>query len=384
MLKGYRTMLFPNKQQQELIIKFCNASRFAYNWALAYEKENYEKGNKFISGYDMTKIFTQLKKQEDYLWLKEISARALKVSILNACESYQNFFKGKSKHPKFKTKKNSKMKCATHEGTTVIEKKRIRLEKLGWVKCHKHNIPIYDSMKIYNPKIEFDGLNYWFACSIDTDDYKIHKINQEKTEPIGIDLGIKTLATCSNGKNFKRVNIKRIEKRLKKLKRRASKRYAEMIKISKETKTKFHKLQKSKNLIKLEKKILKLEQHITNIRKNNLHEITSTLIKLNPSHIVIEDLNVSGMKKNKHLSKAITDCSFYEFRRQLEYKCKWNDIELVIADRWFPSSKLCSCCGNKKDKLSLSERTYICEHCGLVIDRDYNASLNLKNLVMSN
>lgn len=381
MIKGYKTMIYPNKQQRELIIKFCNASRFAYNWAIATEEDNHKNGCKFISGYDMTKLFTQFKKQEENKWLKEISVRALKVAILNACESYQNFFKGKSKHPKFKTKKNSKMKCATHEGRTIIERRRIRLEKLGWVKSHKHNMPIYEGMKIYNPKIEFDGLNYWFSCGIDTDDYKTTKINKDKTEPIGIDLGVKTLVTCSNGMTFNRVNIKKLEKRLKRLQRKASKQYDKMIKISKETKTKFHKLQKSNNLIKLEQKILKLQQHISNIRLNNIHKITSTLIKENPSHIVIEDLNIKGMMKNKHLSKAIQDCSFYEIRRQLEYKCKWNDIKLVIADRWYASSKICSCCGNKKQKLSLSERTYVCEECGNIIDRDYNASLNLKNLV---
>ena len=137
---------------------------------------------------------------------------------------------------------------------------------------------------------------------------------------------------------------------------------------------------KSKNLQKLETLILKQHQKISNVRINNIHQATTKLIKLNPSAIIIEDLNIKGMMKNKHLSKAVADCAFYEIRRQLEYKCKWNNIKLIVADRWYPSSKICSCCGNKKTKLSLSERTYICECCGTVIDRDYNASLNLKNL----
>jgi len=378
MIKGFKTMIYPTKEQADKIIKFCNASRFAYNWAIALEEENYKNGNKFISGYDLTKMFTQFKKQEGNEWLKEISGRALKVVILNASTSYENFFKKKSKHPKFKSKKNSKMSCATHERSTIIEKKRIRCEKLGWIKTHKHNIPIVENIKYYNHKLSFDGINFWFSVSVEISDKDGNEI---KTNPIGIDLGIKTLATCSNGMIFNRVNIKNLEKKLKRLQKQSSRHYCEMIKISKEMKTKFQYLQKSKNLIKLEKEILKLQQHISNIRKNNIHSITSILTKLNPSHIVIEDLNVNGMMKNRHLSKSIADCSFYEIRRQLEYKCKWKNINLIIADRWYPSSKLCSYCGHKKDKLSLSERVYICEECGEAIDRDFNASLNLERLV---
>ena len=153
MIKGYKTMIYPTKEQAEKIIKFCNASRFAYNWAIALEEENYKNGGKFISGYDLTKRFTQFKKQDGNEWLKEISGRALKVSILNASIAYDNFFKKRGKYPKFKTKKNSKMSCATHEGTTIIERKRIRCEKLGWIASHKHNIPIGSNVKYYNHKL---------------------------------------------------------------------------------------------------------------------------------------------------------------------------------------------------------------------------------------
>lgn len=376
-LKGFKTKIYPTKEQAEKIIKFCNAARFAYNWALNVEEENHKNGGKFISGNKMATLLTQFKKQEENKWTKEISGRAMKVAVMNAADAYLNFFEGRAKHPKFKSKKRSEMKCATHEGTTIIEKRRIRLEKLGWVKCHKHNIPLGEGVKYCNHKLSYDGIDFWFSVSV----YIEPPSNDcDKTEPIGIDLGIKTLATCSNGMNFYRKNLKRIEKRHKKLQHRASRQYEKMIRQCKETKTKFHKMQKSKNLLKLEKKILKLEHKMSNIRLNNIHNMTKQLINLNPEAIVIENLNVSGMMKNRHLSKAISDCSFYEIRRQLEYKCKWNDIKLIIADRWYPSSKICSCCGHKKVKLSLSERTYICEECGLTIDRDYNASLNLKRL----
>ena len=380
MIKGFKTMIYPTKEQSDKIIKFCNASRFAYNWAIALEEENYKNGGKFISGYDLTKRFTQFKKQEGNEWLKEISGRALKVAILNASTSYDNFFKGRSKYPKFKSKKRSKMSCATHEGTTIIERKRIRCEKLGWIASHKHNIPIGEGVKYYNPKLSFDGDNFWFSVSVEIGDSNNN--DKEKTEPIGIDLGIKTLAVCSNGKSYNKPNIKKHKKKLKRLQRKASRQYQKMLDESKKTKIKFSQLHKSKNLLKLESIIRKQYRKINNILTTNIHTITSELVKLNPSSIVIEDLNVQGMMKNKHLSEKIKEAKFYEFRRQLEYKCKWNNVNLIIADRWYPSSKLCSSCGNRKKKLSLSERIYVCEECGCVIDRDYNASLNLKYLAM--
>ena len=380
MIKGYKTMIYPTKEQADKIIKFCNASRFAYNWAIALEEENYKSGNKFISGYDLTKRFTQFKKQEGNEWLKEISGRALKVAILNAAQSYDNFFKKKSKHPKFKSKKHSKMSCATHEGTTIIERKRIRCEKLGWIKSHKHNIPIGENVKYLNHKLSFDGDNFWFSVSVEIDDY--NNDNKDKTDPIGIDLGIKTLATCSNGKTFQKANIKKEKKKLKRLQKKVSRYYQKMIDESKKTKTKFDKLPKSKNLLKLESQIRNIYRRIDNKLTTNIHTITKQLIDENPSAIVVEDLNVSGMRKNKHLSEKINEAKFYEFRRQLEYKCKWYGIDLIVADRWYPSSKICSRCGNKKVKLSLSERTYVCQECGCIIDRDYNASLNLKYLAL--
>ena len=333
MIKGFKTIIYPTKEQADKIIKFCNASRFAYNWAIALEEENYKNGGKFISGYELAKRFTQFKKQEGNEWLKEISGRALKVAILNAATAYDNFFKKRGKHPKFKTKKRSKMSCATHEGTTIIEKKRIRCEKLGWIASHKHNIPIGENIKYFNPKLSFDGDNFWFSVSVEVDDYNNN--DKEKTEPIGIDLGIKTLAVCSNGKSYKKSNIKKHKKKLKRLQRKVSRQYQKMLDESKETKVKFSEIHKSKNLLKLESNIRKEYRKINNILTTNIHTITSELVKLNPSSIVIEDLNVKGMMKNKHLSEKIKEAKFYEFRRQLEYKCKWNNVNLIIANRWY-------------------------------------------------
>ena len=381
-IKGFRVQILPNEHQQKEIIKFCNVARYAYNWAIATEEENYKNDGKFISGYDLTKLFTQFKKQEENKWLKEISGRALKVAILNAAVAYERFFKKISGKPKFKSKKRSKIKCATHEGTIIITSDKVRLEKLGWIKlAQKNRIPIGDNIKYLNPKIEYDGIDFWFSVSVEIIDNQDNKSdNKAKTKPIGIDLGIKTLANCSNGIINKKPDIAKIKKKLKRLQRRASKHYRKIIEKSKQMKIKFVQLSKSKNLLKLEKEIKKLYIKITNILNTNIHTFTTSLIKLNPIAIVIEDLNVKGKMKKKHLSRSVVEAKFYEVRKQLEYKCRWNDIRLIIADRWFPSSKLCSECGHKKDKLSLSERVYICEECGSIIDRDLNASINLKNL----
>lgn len=209
-------------------------------------------------------------------------------------------------------------------------------------------------------------------CQIqDNNDY-----SQSTNDGIGIDLGIKDLAVVSNiEKPFKNINktskVRRLEKKLKRKQRQISRKY-EMNKQGK-------KFIKTKNIIKLEEQIRKINQQLTNIRHNYIHNITSSLVKSKPNYIVIEDLNVKGMMKNKHLSKAVAQQCFHEFRRQLTYKCKWSNVELRIVDRFYPSSKMCSECGSIDKNLKLSDRTYVCTECGCILDRDKNASFNLKN-----
>lgn len=376
---GYKIQLYPNEEQISLIRQFAGASRYAYNWALKKQMENYEQGNKHISGYNLCKLFTQHKKENGKEWLYDISNTCFKQSILDLDKAYQNFFKGIAKFPKFKIKKGSQLKFPTRQDRLTITKNYVKCEKLGKIKCGYNRINLDKENKYANPRISYDGNNYWLSVNVLED---IEENNNDKTEPIGIDLGIKTLVICSNGKEYYRVNTQRVNKRLKKLQRKASKQYNKMMKISKETKTKFKDISKSKNLIKLEYKINKLHNKIKNIRNSNIHFITSDIIKQNPNKIVIEDLNIKGMIKNHRLAKQIADCSFYEIRRQLEYKCKWNNIELIIANRFYPSSKLCSNCGSKKDNLTLKDRVYKCDNCGVEIDRDFNASINLKKLAI--
>lgn len=376
LIRGYKVKIHPNKEQQILMNKTFGCARFAYNWTLNKQLEAFNNGQKFISEGELRKEFTNFKKDmkangED--WLYEIPNNATKQAIKDCFRAYKNFFNKKSQRPKFKSKKHSKLSFYNDTYKIKVFSNKIQLEVIGTINlAEKDRIP---NGKVYNPRISFDGLNYWLSVNVEVDEKQINKnTNTEKTEPLGIDLGIKTLMTCSNKMNFNRIDTRKEVKKLKRLQRRVSRYYLEM----KKNKT----TEKSKNLLKLEKSILKQHKRIANIRLNNIHQITTNIIKLNPSHIVIEDLASSDMMKNKHLSQKIADCSFYEIRRQLEYKCEWNNINLIIADRWFASSKLCSNCGNKKDKLSLSERIYKCDYCSCIIDRDFNASINLKNLAM--
>jgi putative transposase len=342
-------------------------------------RENYKQGNKFISDNELRKEFTQMKKLNEYNWLSKISNNVTKQAIKDACDSYKRFFKGQSKYPKFKSKKHSKQSfyqdnvkiqfTDTHvkiEGFATSRKKN--KQKLNWIKlCEKGRIPT--NCKYMNPRITYDGLHWWVSVSVEVDDNS----NSPPNEGIGIDLGLKDLAICSDGNTYKNINktlrVKKVEKRKRKLQRSVSRKY--------NMNKRGERYKKTSNIIKREKELLKVIKRLTNIRHNHLHQITSEIVKRKPSFICIEDLNVSGMMKNKHLSKSIQQQGFYEFRRQIQYKSEWNNITVILADRFFPSSKLCSCCGEIKKDLKLSDRIYKCD-CGNIIDRDYQASLNLK------
>ena len=379
MIKTIRVKLIPNNKQKTKLFQYANTARFAYNWALGREQENYKNGGKFISDGDLRKEFTQLKKTDNYAWLNNVSNNVTKQAIKDACEAYRDFFKGYTKFPRFKSKKHSVPKfyqdnvkiqfTDTHvkvEGFATSKKKN--KQKLNWIRLAEHG-RIPTDCKYCNPRIKYDGVNWCITVGIEYENSTILPSN----EGIGIDLGIKDLAICSDEHKYHNINktknVKKLEKRKRKLQRSISRKYEKNKKGASYCKT--------SNIIKSERKLLKLNHRLTNIRQNYLHQTTTEIVKTKPSYIVLEDLNVSGMMKNRHLSKAVQQQGFYEFRRQIEYKSAWNNIPVIIADKFFPSSKLCSCCGNIKKDLKLSDRTYKCE-CGNVIDRDYQASLNLK------
>ena len=379
MIKTIRVMLIPNNKQKTKLFRYANISRFAYNWALIREQENYKNDGKFIPDGDLRKEFTHLKKTDEYFWLNEVSNNVTKQAIKDACNAYKRFFKRYSKFPKFKSRKystpsfyqdNIKIRFTnTHvkvEGFATSKKKN--KQKLNWIRLAEYN-RIPTNAKYYNPRIKYDGINWYITVGIEYD----NPISTPINDGIGIDLGIKDLEICSDSNTYGNINktqkVKKIEKQKRRLQRSTSRSY--------EKNKKGKEYCKTNNVIKKEKLLLKLNHRLTNIRHNYLHQITSEIIKREPNFICIEDLNVKGMMKNKHLSKAVQQQCFYEFRRQIEYKSMWNNIPVIIADRFFPSSKLCSCCGNIKKDLKLSDRIYKCE-CGNVIDRDFQAALNLK------
>lgn len=389
MIKGIKVMLIPNNKQNTKLFQYANVSRFAYNWALAKQEENYKNGGKFIQDNELRKEFTQLKKTDEYKWLNNISNNVTKQAIKDCCLAFKRFFKHQAKYPKFKTRKKSVPKfyqdnikiqfSSTHvkfEGLSDSKKKN--KQQLNWIRLAEHDrIPFDKDVKYINPRISFDGLNWFISVGIELDD----NLDIPENQGIGIDLGIKDLAICSDKITYKNINktkkMKKLEKRKKRLQRQVSRKYDNL----KEDKTfkKGEKPKKTKNIIKLEYKIKQIQHKLNGIRDNYTHQTTTEIVKRKPSYIAIEDLNVSGMMKNKHLSKAVQQQNFYEFRRQLEYKCLWNNIELRIVDRWYPSSKTCHECGYIKKDLNLSDREWVCPDCGCVIDRDYNASLNLRD-----
>ena len=378
MIKSIKVRLHPNNKQLTRLFQYASCARFAYNWAISREQENYNSGNKFLSDNELRKEFTQLKHQK-YDWLKRVSNDVTKQAIKDAYNAYKRFFKGQCRYPKFKSKKHSKP--SFYQDTSKIQftdthvkvegfpmSKRRNKQQLNWIRlCEKGRIPT--DCKYMNPRFTYDGLHWWLTVSVEVDDDTNIPIN----EGVGIDLGLKDLAICSDGSEYPNINktqrVKKLEKRKRRLQRSISRRY--------EFNRKGNSYYKTRNIIKGQKELLKVTKRLTNIRRNHLHQTTSEIIKRKPSFICIEDLNVSGMMKNKHLSKAIQQQGFYEFRRQIQYKSEWNNITVILADRFFPSSKLCSCCGVIKKDLKLSDRIYRCD-CGNIINRDFQASLNLK------
>ena len=375
-------MLIPNNKQKSKLFQSAGVARFAYNWALGREQENYKNGGTFLSDYDLRKEFTKLKSTEEYKWLNDYSNNITKQAIKDACLAYRRFFKGQSAFPKFKSRRKSKPSFYMDTDKIQFTDKTVKLEKitlsrkknkqkLNWIKLAERNrIPV-DS-KYINPRITFDGINWWISVGIEYSD----NADMPTNEGIGIDLGLKDLAVCSDiDKHYKNINKTQKIRKLKKKKRRLQRKISKKYLINKEGES----YCKTSNIIKAEKKLLKLNHRLTDIRHNYLHQVTTEIISRKPKFIVLEDLNVKGMMKNKHLSEAVAEQCFYEFYRQIEYKSSWNNIKFIIADRFYASSKMCSYCGAVKKDLKLSDRIYKCDNCNTVIDRDENASINLFN-----
>lgn len=381
MIKTIKIKLLPNRKQQSKMFQSCGAKRFAYNWALGRQKEHYDNGGKFLKDTELRKEFTRLKKQDEYKWLNDISNNVIKQAIKDSCFAYKRFLNHKSNFPKFKSRKIDTPSFYVDTDKISFTETHVKLEKiscskkknkakLNYVKlAEKNKIPI--GCNYYNPYVVYDGMNWFIYVGIEYANIKEQSVN----DGIGIDVGMKDLAICSDGKIYTNINktskMKKLEKKKRRLQRSISRKYTRNKKGGCYKKT--------SNIIKSEKKLLKLQHKISNIRTNYLHQVTAEIIKRKPSFIVLESLNVSRMMKNKHLSKAIQEQKLYEFCRQIEYKANWNNIEVIFADRFYPRSETCSYCGHIKSDLKLSDRVYVCDKCGMKLGRDYNASKNLKN-----
>ncbi|MDM0631543.1 transposase [Clostridium perfringens] len=387
--RAYKMEINPTDEQKSKIHRTIGVSRFIYNFYIAYNKEIYEREGKFVSGIDFSKWLNNeyIPNNQEMNWIKEVSSKATKQAIMNGDKAFRDFFKKAKGFPKFKKKKNQDVKAyfpKNNKTDWTIERHRVKIPTLGWVRLKEFDyIPVNSVVKSGTVSQKAD--RYYVSILVEERDIKISnsnigmKISNTNNEGVGIDLGIKYFAICSNGNKFKNVNktatIKKIEKKLKREQRKLSRKYESLkIRNKKEKGGNVTRQNIQKQIVKVQK----LHQRLTNIRTDYINKTVFSIVKQKPSYITIEDLAVSNMMKNKHLSKAIASQKFFEFKTKLMSKCKQNDVELRIVDRFYPSSKTCSQCGKIKKDLKLSNRIYKC-NCGLDIDRDLNASINLKN-----
>ena len=391
MLITKKIMLIPTKEQELLFWKSAGASRWAYNYHLGRNKENYKNGGKYLKDTVTRKEITKLKKTNEYKWLNEVGSNVIKQAVKDANKAFKDFFSKNKGYPKFKSKKKERPSFYVNYESLSKKKKGFHGEKIGYIRTREPLPTIPNETHYSNPHISYDG-KYWYL----TIGYEVKESSQQLSkESLGIDLGIKDLAICSNEKVYKNINktkkVRKLKKKLKRTQRKLSRQIEANIENYYEYKDEqghncrkpnFKKpLKECKNIKKTKRQIKLINRKINNIRTNYLHQTTSEIVKTKPYRIVLEDLQVTNMMKNKHLAKAIAEQKFYEFRKQIEYKAKLRGIAVVFADKFYPSSKTCSHCGHIKKDLKLKDRTYICEECGLVIDRDYNASLNLANYI---
>jgi putative transposase len=377
--KGVKFKLIPTKEQEIMLKKSAGTARWAYNHALNISNTYYEQYGVKVSEADLRKHITRLKNTEEYSWLYEVSVDIPKQAIRDLERSFKNFFSGKARKPKFKKKGkgNESFYVDTYKIKFTEDSKYVILPLIGKVKISKQaqkmNVGAITKrgIKLFNPRVSFDGIDWWISFS-----YNISYENVQLTEKIlGIDLGIKNTAVCSDGRVYENINktsnnLKKKSKRLKHLQRRLSKKY--------ENNKEGRKYNKTNNIIKLEKQIKRLHRDIANIRKDYNHKMTTEIVKTKPSLIVMETLNIKNMLKNKHLSKSIQEQNLYAIKAMILYKSERLGIEVLEVPKNFPSTKKCSKCGSIKTKISLSQRTYYCNECGNELDRDLNAAINLK------
>ena len=379
LLKSFKTEINPTEEQKVRINKTIGTCRFIYNFYLAHNKELHKNGERFMSSSKFRVWLNNeyLPNHPEYSWIKEAYSKAVTQAVNNGQTAFTRFFNHKSNFPNFKKKGRSDVKMyfvKNNPKDCCCERHRIKIPSLGWVRIkEKGYIPTTkDGYVIKSGHVSIKADRYYVSVLVEIPD---NKMANNSSEGIGIDLGLKDLAIISNGKTYKNINrsakLKKLEKQLIRGQRSLSRKY--------ENSKKGESTQRA-NIQKQKIKVQKLYQKIDNIRTDYINKTIAEIVKTKPSYITIEDLNVKGMMKNRHLSKAVASQKFYEFRIKLQAKCNENGIELRVVDRWYPSSKTCHCCGAVKKDLKLSDRIFKCS-CGYVEDRDLNAALNLRDAI---
>ena len=384
--------LLPTKEQEVLFWKSVGVARWAYNYFLSESYRVYQEWlednskSKHISEMEVRKYINTVLKKTTHTWLAEVGSNVMKQGVKDANIALQNFFKLNKGYPKFKSKKRSKPSFYVNYESLRRTPNGFRGEKIGGVKTRESLPKIGKNQKYRSPRISFDGRFWYLSVS-----FEVGRIDVSLSDTkLGVDLGIKELAVVSNQdgtviKKYYNINKTREVVRLGRKLKREQRKFSRKILINTshcddKNRPKYKKeLDLCKNIQRQKHIIQVLYRKLSNIRTNYIHQVTTEIVKNKPSRIVLEDLNIKGLMKNKHLSKSVFDSKWYEFRRQIEYKAGLYGIEVVIADRFYPSSKTCHICGNVKRELTLSDRIYKCSECGLEIDRDVNASINLAN-----
>lgn len=377
MIKSFKIRLYPTREQEQLMWQHIGACRYIWNYMLDYQQKLYESGEKHLSAFSMMNLLKPLKNDGEHEWLYDVSNASLQTICQDLVSAYDRFFKKLSGFPKFKSRKRSKPSYPLRSDAAWFDERTCHIAKLGKVKYKTDfNLPLGREQKFSNPRVSYVNGKWMLSFGMECE-------NQTPVltdSSMGIDLGVKDLAIAEfNGEQIVFHNINK-SKRVRQLKRR-QKHLQRAISRKYEVNRKGNCYTKTKNIERQEAELRRLHARISNIRNNYIHQCTHALVSRLPYAVVMEDLNVQGMMKNRHLSKAIQEQGFCEFIRQMQYKCEWNGIEFVQVDRFYPSSKTCSCCGNVKHDLTLRERVYKCDVCGAVIDRDYNAAINLSRYV---
>ena len=383
-----RIRLKPTPEQEVLFMKSAGVARWAYNYFLSENERAYQEyldngkiGERYIKETAIRKHINNVLKPTTHTWLKEVGSNVMKQAVKDADIAYQRYFKGLSRKPKYKSRKKSRLSFYVNYESLAKRNGGFHGEKIGFVKTAEPLPAIPDGSKYSNPRIIYDNKYWYLSVGYETVSFNVPLTGESK----GIDLGIKDLAICSDGKIYKNINktqrVKKITKRLKRAEHKLSRMIENNVESYMSNRRPIYKrpLEECKNIQKQKHVVQLLYRRLSNIRHNYVHQTTTEIVKTKPSRVVMETLNVRGMMKNKHLSRVIAEQMFRIFQDYMEYKCERYGIEFVRVPQFFPSSKICSNCGCIKSNLKLSDRVYHCNECGYTIDRDMNAAINLSN-----